>query len=102
MRMATPMIDDERERLVWRRAESTTRSSKSWFAASTASRLKPSRSHSGAQRAVPTSWRGIARVHKFNQAVLLIDTANGLEDEDRQLRGVALRRVPRVCGRDHG
>ena len=32
---------------------------------------------------VPSSWRGIVRVHKFNQAVLLIDTANGLDDEDR-------------------
>lgn len=32
---------------------------------------------------VPPAWRGIARVHKFDRAVLFIDTANGLEDKDR-------------------
>ena len=45
--------------------------------------------------AVPQSWRGIARVHKFNQAVLLIDTANGLEDEDRHL-------AASLCDEFHG
>ncbi len=35
--------------------------------------------------AVPTSWRGIARVHKFGRAVLIIDATNGLEDADRSL-----------------
>lgn len=45
--------------------------------------------------AVPPSWRGIARIHKFNQAVLLIDTANGLEDEDRNL-------AASLCDEFHG
>ena len=44
---------------------------------------------------IPPSWRGIARVHKFNQAVLLIDTANGLQDEDRHF-------AASLCDEFHG
>jgi hypothetical protein len=44
---------------------------------------------------VPPSWRGIVRVHKFNQAVLLIDTVNGLEDKDRRF-------AASLCDEFHG
>ena len=43
----------------------------------------------------PPSWRVIGRVHKFNQAVLLIDTANGLVDEDRGFAAL-------LCDEFHG
>ncbi len=44
---------------------------------------------------VPPSWRGIARVHNFNQAVLLVDTAHGLRDKDRHL-------AASLCDEFHG